>query len=78
MTNGLVFTISILCNIILFALYTFNKAEQYIYSTNKRKQCMEYKEHRDMYLDELRKLQIKYDALKFTYDELVKLNGDIE
>jgi hypothetical protein len=76
MTLGLALTISILLNVILFVLYSFDKAEQYIYSTNKKKQCMEYKEHRDMYFDELRELQIKYDTLKFTYDELIKLNGD--
>ena len=76
MSIGLICFISILCNIILFVLYTFNKAEQYIYSTNKRKQCMEYKKHRDMYFDELRQLQIKYDHLKFVYDELK--DGDVE
>ena len=75
MTLELVLLISILLNVILFVLYSFDKVEQYIYSTNKKKQCMEYKEHRDMYFNELRELQIKYDTLKFAYDKLIK-NGD--
>ena len=75
MTLGLILTISILLNVILFVLYSFDKVELYIYSTNKKKQCMKYKEDRDMYFNELRELQIKYDTLKFTYDELIK-NGE--
>ena len=78
MTLGLALTFSILLNVILFVLYSFDKAEQYIYSTNKKKLCMEYKEHRDMYFNELRELQIKYDTLKFTYDELIKSNEEYE
>ncbi len=68
----IILAISIFINIVLFVLYTTNKAEEYIYSTNKRKQCLEYKEGRDLYFDELNKLQIKYDHLKYAYDELLK------
>ncbi len=70
--SEIILVISIFINMILFVLYTTNKAEEYIYSTNKRKQCLEYKKNRDLYFDELSKLQIKYDHLKYAYEELLK------
>ena len=70
--SEIILVISIFINMILFVLYTTNKAEEYIYIKNKRKQCLEYKKNRDLYFDELSKLQIKYDHLKYAYEELLK------